>query len=335
MPIFSVGDMAQSLILSRQGASLKTALQQLSTEVTTGLTSDQTARLKGNYVPIAGIESSLSQLAAYSSVTSETQVITSAMQQALGTIREQSLALSTALLAGSASNPIVGVTALGADAEHRLETVMSVLNTRVGGRSVFAGIATDQSAVASTDTLITTLQAAVTASGAVSSADVQTAVNTWFDDPAGYAATIYQGGDVLGVVPIGPGQTAQIDVTATDPAIIQTLKGLALGALLSRGILAGSDIARADIAKRAGESLASSQTSIVDVGARLGTTEANIQNAATRNDAEKSALEFARLNLLSVDPIETAAKLQQTQDQLQTVYTVTARASRLSLVNFL
>ena len=335
MPNLTVGDMAQSLILSRQGMNLKNAMQKLSTEATTGLVSDQTERLRGNYVPIAGIEASLSQLDSYHTVTSETQVISSVMQTALGTISDQSSALSSALLAGASGSSTVQITALGNEAAHRLDTVMSALNTRMGDRSLFSGKSTDTTAVASADTMLTALETAISTAGAISSADVETAVSAWFDDPAGYAATIYQGGDVLAPVPVGPDQTVQIDVTAKDPAIIQTLKGLAMGALLARGVLAGSNVARADLAKRAGENLAGSQSFIIQLGARLGTTEATVENAATRNDAEKDVLQTARLNLLSVDPYETAAKFQETQGQLQTLYTLTARASRLSLVDFL
>lgn len=335
MSNLSIGDLAQSLVFSRQGTGLKTAMQQLSTEVTTGLVSDQTERLKGNYVPIAGIEASLTQLDAYHTVTSETQVIADLMQTTLGTIGDQTSSLGTALLAGASSNAPLQINTLGTDAANRLATVMSALNVKIGERSLFSGQATDKAAVASADTLLTALQDAVTASGAISSADVETAVNAWFDDPNGFVATIYQGGEALLPVPIGRDQTAQIDVTAQDPAIIQTLKGFAMGALLSRGVLAGSDVARSDLARRAGEKLAGSHSTIVQLAARLGTTEATIQNTATRNDAEKDALQTARLNLLSVDPYETATKLQQVQSQLETLYTLTARASRLSLVNFL
>lgn len=331
----SLGDMAQSLILSRRGASLKQALTQLSTEATTGLTADQTQTLKGNFVPIAGIESSLSQLGAYHSVTSETQIFTSLMQTALGTISSQATALGTSLLSGASSSSPQQIDVLGQDAANRLQTAMSALNTRAGERSLFAGQTTDHAAVASADTLLTALQTAITGAGAISSADVETAVNAWFADPNGFKATVYLGGDVLGPVPVGSDQTAQIDVTANDPAIQATLKGLAMAALLSRGVLAGSDVARADLAKRAGESLASSQSGFAQLGARLGTTEAALQNAATRNDAETNVLQTARLNLLSVDPYDTAAKYQETQTQLQTLYALTSRASRLSLVNFL
>lgn len=331
----SVGDMAQSLILSRQSTNLKNAMQKLAIESTTGLVADQSERLKGNFVPIAGIEASLSQLDAYHSVTSETQMITSVMQTALGTISDQAKALGTGLLSGASSSSTLQINALGMEAARRLDSAMSALNTKLGERSLFSGQTTDRAAVTSADTMLTALETAVTASGAISSADVETAVNAWFADPAGYSATIYQGGAVLGPVPVGPDQTAQIDVTANDPAILQTLKGLAMGALLSRGVLAGSDVARADLAKRAGESLATSQSGLAQLGARLGTTEGMVANAAIRNDAEKDVLQTARLNLLSVDPYETATKFQEANDQLQTLYTITARASRLSLVNFL
>ncbi len=335
MPNLTVGDMAQSLILSRQGVTLKTALQKLSTEATTGLVTDQTGRLHGNYAPIAGIEASLSRLEAYHTVTSETQVIASVMQTTLGTINNQSSALSSALLAGASSASTLQIAALGNEARSRLDTVMSALNTRLGERALFSGQSTDATALASPDAMLSALETAISTAGAVSSADVETALNAWFDDPAGYAATVYQGGEVLGPVPIGPDQTAQIDVTAKDTAIIQTLKGLAMGALLARGVLAGSDVARADLAKRAGESLAGSRSIIVQLAARLGTTEATVENAATQNDAEKDVLQTARLNLLSVDPYETATQYQQTQGQLQTLYAITARAARLSLVDFL
>jgi flagellar hook-associated protein 3 FlgL len=331
----TVGDLAQSLILSRQGESLKTSLQRLSTEATTGLVADQTQRLKGNYAPIAGIEASLTQLEAYHSVTSETQIYASLMQTALGSVIDQSSKLGTALISGASSQSSVQINALGQDAAQRLETVISALNTKQGDRSLFSGQSTEKQALASADSLLTALQAAVTNAGAVSSGDVEAAVTAWFADPAGFQATVYQGGAVLDPVAVGTDQTAQIDVTAMDPAILATLKGVAMGALLSRGVLAGSDVARVDLAKRAGESLASAQTGITQVSARLGTTEATIQNTATRNDAEKDVLQTARLNLLSVDPYETASKFQEAQGQLQTLYAITARASRLKLVDFL
>ena len=333
MTINNVGDMAQSLILSRQNATLKQALQTLSTEVTTGLVTDTTARVKGNYAPLAGIETTLTQLESYRRVTNETAVTASIMQTALGHIATNAQDLVIALIAIATSYSPARIDTLASDATQKLQSTLSALNTRVGDRSVFAGVATDHAAVTDAETMMTALDRAV--AGAISSADVQTAVNAWFADPSGFAATVYQGGVALSPVPVGPDEQVRLDVTALDPALVATLKGLAMTSLLDRGTLAGNDVARTDLAKRAGESLLSSAAGRVELSARLGTTEAGVANAVLRNDSEKSALETARLGLLSVDPYETATKLQQTQTQLQTLYSITARMQRLSLVDYL
>lgn len=333
MTQLTVGDMNQSLILSRRSATLKDSIVALSSEATTGITTNKTERLRGDFVPMAGIEASLTQLDAYHSVTTETAAIASHMQLALTSISDSAAVLGASLLAAASGNSPSRINTVGFDATQRLQNAMSALNTRIGERSLFAGVATNSAAVSDTETMMVALGTAIT--GAISSADVQTAVNTWFDDPGGFATTVYQGGGTLGPVPIGPDEDAQLDVTALDPAIKSMIKGLAMASLLQRGALAGSDVARADLAKRAGESLASSQTAFAEMTARLGTTEATIVNASVRNDAEKSALEIARLGMLSVDPYETAAKLQEAQTQLETLFSITARMSRLHLVNYL
>jgi flagellar hook-associated protein 3 FlgL len=333
MTILTVGDMAQSLLLSRRNATLKDAVQNLSTEATTGLSTEITARVKGDYAPLTGIETTLSQISSYKSVTTETALLANHMQLSLNSIAESATALSTGLLGAATSNSPSRVATVGFDANQRLQAAMSALNARVGDRNLFSGQLTDTSAVTDAETMLAELDTVL--STAISADEVQSALDDWFADPGGFAAATYTGGDALAPVPIGADEQAQLDVTAKDPAIIDMIKGLTMAALLHRGILSGSDVARADLAQRAGESLASSQTGFAALTAHLGTVEANIVNAGVRNDAEKSALETARLGILSVDPYETAAKLQEAQTQLETLYSITARMSRLSLVNYL
>jgi flagellar hook-associated protein 3 FlgL len=68
---------------------------------------------------------------------------------------------------------------------------------------------------------------------------------------------------------------------------------------------------------------------------RLGLTQARIDQAQTRNTAEQSMLEIARADLVAIDPFEAATRMEAAQTQLETLYSVTARLSRLSLVDFL
>ena len=45
--------------------------------------------------------------------------------------------------------------------------------------------------------------------------------------------------------------------------------------------------------------------------------------------------EIARLGIVSMDPYDAATALTEAESQLDTLYTVTARLSRLSLANYL
>jgi len=333
MPQITIGDLTQSKVFNQRNTLLKDRIQSLSTEVTTGLTSKTTERVKGDYSALSGIEASLAQLSSFKVLTSETAARASTMQLVLNSISDNASALSSSLLGAATSNSATRINTAGFDADQRLQSALSALNTKLGATSLFSGQSTDQSSVTDRDTMMTALITAV--SGALSAADVETAVNAWFANPAGFEAVVYKGGDTQQAIDISPDEKAKFDVTAKDPAIAAVLKGLALASLLQHGALSGDNASRAQLALRASIVLSNAQAPFLEVTARLGTIEATIANAGIRNDAEKSSLEIARLGLLAVDPYEAATKLQDSQTQLETLYAVTARMARLSLVNYL
>ena len=333
MGLVSLGDMAQSFMLRRQTVALKSDLQRLSTELTTGRVADTAARVSGDLGPVSGIDASLARLKGYGAVTAEAGLFAGSMQTALGVVDDLSSALSRTLLAASSSSSQSLVDATGRDARSRLETALSALNTRVGDRSVFGGVATNGPATAPAETIMLALDTAIL--GATTVQDIETAVTDWFNAPTGFAALGYTGGAALAPVNIAPGEEANLDITATDPAIRATLKGLAMAALLDRGVLAGQPAARQDLAKRAGLSLLESQSERTFLAARLGAAEAQIDAAASRNAAETSSLQIARSDITAADPFETASRLQETQQQLEKIYAITARITRLSLMDYL
>lgn len=333
MGLVSLGDMAQSFMLRRQTVALKSELQRLSLELTTGRVADTAARVSGDLVPISGIDASLARLNGYRAVTSEAGLFAGSMQTALGVVDDLSSDLSRTLLAATSSSSQTLVDAAGAEARSRLETAMSALNTRVGDRTLFAGTATNGPATVAMETMMQALDTAIT--GAATAQDIDVAVSAWFNAPTGFAAIAYSGGAALARVNIAPGEEAALDITATDPAIRATLKGLALAALLARGALAGQPTERQALAHRAGVSLLESQTDRTYLAARLGTVQAQIDAAASRNAAETTSLQIARSDITAADPFETASKLQETQQQLEKIYAITARVTRLSLMDYL
>lgn len=333
MSMISLGDLAQNFMLRRQNTDLKVQMQRLTTEMTTGMAADTGRQVSGDFSPLAGIDASLSRLQGYRSTTTEAALLAGAMQTVLTTVEGMASTLGPALLAASGGTTVIQINAVAGEARQKLETAVALYNTDLAGRALFAGVATDGRATTDTQTLLAALDTEII--GATSALDVATRVTNWFNAPTGYAALGYLGTAPLAPLAVAPGETADLGFTAADPGIRDTLKGLAMAALLGRGALAGNAPARADLARRAGEDLINSATSRADMAARLGTVEAQIATASVRNTAETSALQIARTGITAVDPYETASKLEATRQQLETLYALTARISRLSLVDFL
>lgn len=332
MSSLSVGDMAQNFTLTRSGTALKTSIQQLSNALVSGLADDTAAHLSGDLNPLAGLKASLARLDGYKAVTTEAGLFADTMQTAFGQIIRMASSLSQSLLAGASPSAPPRTAALGVDAAQKFEATVSALKTRVGDRSLFSGVDSTTTPLPDGAALLDTLETVV--AGALTAADVQTALDDWFSQPTGYAAT-YQGGAQLAPVAVAPGELARIDITAMDPTIRNTLKGFALAALIDRGVLSTSQSGQADLLRRSGEALLTVQNDLGNTTARLGTTQQQIDQAAQRNAAEATALNIALSDMLSIDSFAVATSLQQTQTQLETLYALTARMSRLSLVNFL
>jgi flagellar hook-associated protein 3 FlgL len=333
MNIASLGDLAQSLILRRQNADLKATVTRLSTEVTTGQTADAGRHLAGDLSALTGIDSALARLGSYTRAANEAAFFTGAMQSALTAVQDMAADLSPTLLSTATAGNTGSVLAAAREARQSFDTAVSLYNTRLGDRALFGGVETAASPLTPPDVLLAAMETAVI--GAASAADVETALDVWFASPTGFAAVGYRGGPPLADLPIAPGQSATVDVTAADPAIRDTLKAFGMAALLDRGLFSGAPQTQATLLRRAGESLAESQNSRALMTGRLGTTEGQIEQAGVRNAAETTSLQIARAELLAVDPYEAASRLQEAQGQLESLYAITARLSRLNLVDFL
>jgi flagellar hook-associated protein 3 FlgL len=332
MTRISVGDASLTNILARQGADLRGQIQRASQEVASGKHSDIGLALRGDFSPLLAIDASLSRLSAYASNTTDAAFQMAAQQSAIGGLSQLAAGISTILLGAKNFPTPVQIDTLATDATGRLASAIGLLNTQAAGRAVFSGVATDTVPLGSVDDMLTALQTA--AAGASTAGQVSAAVNGWFADTLGFGA-FYQGGDPLSPAPIAPGEAAELSTTAMDPALRDTLAGFAMAALLDRGALAGNAEERGRLAQQAGQQLISTGDARTTLQARIGTVEAQIEGARTRNSAEGTSLGILRSDIGSVDPYEAATRLQTIQSQLESLYLVTARVSRLSLTEYL
>jgi len=334
MTVSGIGDMAQRLLFRQQTGGLKAAIQTASQEVTTGLTADRAKHRGGDTGPVLALESTLTRLAAFDRAAEDAALMAAGMQSALDTVQDLASGLAVGLLNTGLIAEQQALSALAEDAGQRLDATIRTLNQRVGDRALFAGTVTDGPALAELAIILNAVEAAVLASGATDADGVATAISDWFHDPAGFATVAYQGGDPLGPLRLSGDETVDLPVTAADPALRDTIMALSTAALLGRGIPADPAEA-ATLVRQAGADLLQSDSDRTQLAARIGLVEGRIEAASARNTAEASLLRMTLSDLLAVDPYEAATRLEASQGQLETLYALTARLSRLSLVDFL
>ncbi|WP_299555795.1 flagellin [uncultured Tateyamaria sp.] len=334
MNSYGLGDLAQTFMLQRRGAAIKADMVRLTEELASGQVSDVKSVLAGNVGYLSDIESDLRNLSAYKVAGTEAAQFASSVQNALDHMDAGVSQLSTDLLtvAASAIGPVLDQ--MSAAAESELRSLVSALNTSSAGRSIFAGAATDQPALASSDVILADLRAAI--AGNTTPSDIEAAVDQWFDDPAGFRASAYTGSNTS----IAPFQLAEdekvaVDLKADDQVFRDLFKGVTLAAVAADNGLNLSAEDRRALLETAGINLFETKAQLTATQGNLGAAEARIDTVATRNAARDTSLRLAKSALLKADPYDTATQLEAVQFQLQSLYTITSRMSDLSLVNFI
>lgn len=334
MQLTSIGDLARSLNQNLRSTAIKREIQTLTSELSSGQTSNPLQRLSGDYSQIASIDRSLALFGAYRSSTSEAGVLADAMQSGVENIRSRVNGLSASLVSVGSFDQEVNRNQLSTQAADDLQFLVSTLNGAAAGKSLFAGTATDTAPLESDQTLLSTLRSVV--SGQTTPDDIMTAATNWFDDPAGFAAVIYRGSaSDLRPMRLSSSQSVTLSLRADDPVFRETLKNTALAALATDPALGLSDVAQSQLLQKTGTGLLNTRDQLVELQADVGYAQSLIETTAARNAASRSSLEFARNELLGVDEYEVATRLERVQFQLESLYAASVRTSRLSLVNFL
>ena len=334
MTLMSIGDLAQSFFLQRRGTALKVEQNRLTQELATGQVSDVKAKLAGNVSYLSGIERDLKALNAYQVSTTEAAQFTSAVQDALTRVQASTGDLSTAILRLGSSTVHTVVRQVSTDALTELRNTMSALNGEIAGRSLFAGAATNTAPLGTTDDLLTELRGALAVSTSVD--DIVLAAQDWFDDPAGFQATIYAGSlEDMPAFRVNDDTALSQPVRADDPVIRDALMHTALAALAIDPALGLDEEAQRELLLHSGAGLLNDQDALTGIRGNVGFIEERIEDASARNASEIIALQYAKGSFLEADPYETATNLENVQFQLQSLYQITVRMSDLSLGNFL
>lgn len=336
MALQSIGDLAQGFVLRKQGTELTRQMDRLTKEVSTGRTTDIPKAVSGSLLPLADIERALSLAEVQQDTASVAAFDSSVMQTALSRFHDAagSLATSTLLTAGTGGAADLGL--LAQEAADTLSEMVGALNSTAGGRALFGGNGGDgvDGATLVEDEILPKLRPILLA--ATNAADIKGKLNTFFSEGGDFDTNVYQGGPgEASPYALGAGEAVTLRIRGDDAALRHQFKQVAMLSLVDDPGLALSDGKRATLAQEAGTALLSGQDGLTRLQAQLGFAEERIAQAQSRIGTEITSLGIARNDLVSVDVAESATALEQVQSQLELLYTVTARTSRLNLANFL
>lgn len=318
----------------------QTSLSTAQAETTSGIYADLGLHLGGK----AGSTISFAQESGHlSEVTaSNTAVATrlSTTSSAIDSIMSDAQALSNVLIGNGSSAKILASTTT--QAQFSFQSLISKLNTYVGGQYVFGGINT---AVAPMGDFAATSDAADQAlkqdlpadTSQTTPADIAAAASgsgefgALFE--AGGAKALTTASTTQVASQVAPGQFLTTSVSANQAAFQQIAKAYALL----------SNLGGKDLGDKAGEAVISTATQLLNAGlaglteiqANVGTAQNAVSAANDRMSAQQVILTSSVDDMEKVDTYSLSTKLTALSNQLQVAYSLTSQLKSLSLVNYL
>lgn len=335
MPFNSIGDLASSMMLSQASSRAKRSLMQFSQELTTGVTSDIRGVLRNDLSKQMDWEHSLASNRVLDKTLTEALSKTQAKQTVLAAINDATMSFANDIDKTVASGSIAATNTLSRQAESILDQVLSQFNTQAVGQSLFAGSATNSASMAPFSDIITSVKASLGATSTVS--DVVLGVQAWMADPIdGFAADAYIGTlEDTSPIRLSLNRTIEEPIRADHSALQSIVESMILATLSADDTFAPSPESQAGLLQAASSGLRSGEPQLIELRASLGYVESEITREKVLIGAEISAVEQIRAKTIGINEFEVASRLQDTELQLEKIYAVTARSSRMSLLEYL
>jgi flagellar hook-associated protein 3 FlgL len=214
----------------------------------------------------------------------------------------------------------------------QLDAAISAFNTRYEGRSLFSGDASNQPALADSETLLTDVRAIF--AGATGNVQLQADLDAYFNTPGGgFETNIYLGGDGDAArTEISDGELVNYSAKADEQPVRDLLRSLATLVVANEQ---GAWPERNEALSSAGAGLIQAANDITTMRSRVGAAEERMAAADNRLEAEATALSASYNERTAIDPYEAASRLQALETQLEASYVATSRISQLTFANFI
>lgn len=335
MTSVSIGDMSRHFVNLNNTTRIKSALDQLTQELSTGSPSDMTRHLGGDRSLLGATDRDLATLEAYRGVSTAAAQRLDTMQIYVDRLDQARSSLVEDLMPINVQSPTNRLDAVSQTGLDDFQAMVGALNGRLGERSLFAGRSTDQTALADADTMLADLRTLL--AGATDATDAASRISSYFEDSLGGFETSAYLGDAGAdaVIRLSESDSITQTVRADDPTFRRLLAATAMVALSGDSGLSFSDETRAGMIETARSDLMTNASDIADVQSRIGANQAEIELVSSAREARATATSMLRNDLTTVDQYEVATRLQAVQQQLEMHYMMTARLSSLTLSEYL
>lgn len=318
-------DILMTQRLTRQSADLKVRLQAASEEMVTGRRADVVSFLEGKVGQAMLVDKALNDVIREMSEIALRNSRLDTMQNSLSSVSDTVLGLDIRTYDAITGNKSLDLSLVGADAGQALGQVFNFLNIRFGERYAFSGDASDRPPFGSAEALLADIENIFAT--AANASDLQTSLNSYFDDPAGpFQTVIYQGGAPDAITS---------NVTGLDPALKDTIRGLAVLAMTNGNGSPLSQNALNAVYTEAASFISNGIDGTTNLKARLGIEQEALTRNKQRLDSEQVILNATLTELTGRDQNEAAIELKQLEVQLEATYILTNRLSSLTLLNYL
>lgn len=256
-----------------------------------------------------------------------------------------------------------GYTIIASNAREVLGSMTDLLNTHWDGQNLFGGTDSSQPPLAPSAGLLAWAQgrlgAAVTAAGGALDAAQATALIGQFDtmfanvqrDAAGatsFYGLVYRStsrtdmagssdpeSDAPSLIRIGAGETLSWNVRADNAAFKDAFKSLALLSLLGAPASQLSEEARTTLLDEAGRLMGSGRAKLTVLAGVLGGKQDRLEKVGEIQERAVAAATAQINDLEGADYYTVSDRINTLRIQLEATYSITARLSELSLVNYL
>ncbi|MGE0409577.1 MAG: flagellin [Amphiplicatus sp.] len=329
-----VPDILSHARMSRVVSGVKAEADRTRTEAVTGRYEDATKAVKGDIGGAHLLKKAIEDAQSYQRNLSVADHRAQITQNVLGMLTTESSRIAASAYGALGMGDDAALATLADEARGALYTIFGALNTTDGGRALFAGDEPGATPLGSVETLLADVEAII--SGAADANAAETALDAYFNDPAGgFATAIYRGGaNDAPAVEIAPGVRINASVKADNQAIKDVIRGFAVLANFAASP-GGSTAERDNIAARAAERTLTAEKNVVALRADLGVSESRIAAAKDRHAAEEDVLTSLYNQKVARDPYEAASALQLLESQLEAAYLVTSRLARLTIADYL